>query len=293
MRNFLFSGITAILAFLVVGCGTDGDVIQKNIINGPPERPKTDLNILVLGESTAANFGLRMIYQAKNNVFEMNIDRKFQRAETPNSDYYVSLATGQDSSWLAYYGDLVFNRTADFDNVRFVNLSIFQYTAKMWTPSYTKPGCLLLEADSYKTSCFTSGPYGETVQNNKFNHIRDIKKSMDNLGYKFTHVIIQIGIGDAIAGTSKENYIANINELIQGLRDIGINAKIVVARSTYYQGTVSEEIRNAQTEVIDPDNDIVPGPDLDTLGEEYRYDGINWNEAGLKKVAELYNEYLR
>jgi len=298
MKKFFISIVLGFAAFLVVGCGTDGDVLQKDKINGPPERPKTEMNILVIGESTAANFGLGLTYEAHHNVLEMNIDHRFMKAKTPNESQYASLATGQDSSWLSYYGDLVFDRTEDYETIRFVNLSVYEYTMNMWTPTYTTPGCLIAQNESEGTmdpapNCFVAGPYGETMQNNRFAYIANVKKWMTNLGYKFTHVIVDVGRADAKAETSKENYIRSFNSFKQGLRDLGIDAKIILTRVSYADGKSNPEIIAAQDEIINRNDDVYPGPNLDMIGEEYRYDGVNFNKDGLIKAATLYNEFVR
>jgi hypothetical protein len=142
-------------------------------------------------------------------------------------------------------------------------------------------------------SCFVAGPYGETTINNRFNNIQNIKKMMDNLGLKFTHVIIQIGRADAKQNTSKENYIQSFNALKQGLNDIGIDAKIIMTRISRSDGTTNQNIIDAQNEIVNRDEDVFLGPNLDMVGEEYRYDGVNFNKAGLIKVAELYSEFVR
>jgi hypothetical protein len=80
--------------------------------------------------------------------------------------------------------------------------------------------------------------------------------------------------------------------MLAGLRALGIKAPVYVAQCTLCRGPPSERIREAQRGVIDRAKACLPGPDLDQLGEEYRWDGCHFSARGLERAAELWFDAL-
>jgi hypothetical protein len=104
-----------------------------------------------------------------------------------------------------------------------------------------------------------------------------------------THILLWIGERDAELGTPPEKFQANVEALIQSLRSFGWEAPIYIAQSTFRNGTSDSVIRTAQLpENYGKELGVFAGPDTDTLSLEYRYDGIHFNEAGLKSAAEMW-----
>lgn len=119
--------------------------------------------------------------------------------------------------------------------------------------------------------------------------IRDLK----NQGLTPTHLLWHQGEADNRLGTGKEAYTEHFLRMLGSIREQGINAPIYVSTATRYRYKgPNEQLRQAQTELVDAARGIWAGPDTDDLGEVYRYDGTHFNGAGLGAFADLWLEKL-
>jgi hypothetical protein len=119
-----------------------------------------------------------------------------------------------------------------------------------------------------------------------------------NTAFFPSDILIHFGVNDAHAGTPQASFQASLSSLVTGLHAFISNAKIYVAVSANGLGRpgttgqwraadyVTAEknkmaVRAAQAAVVDPPNNILAGPDLDTviLPEDTR-DGVHWNQFG-------------
>ncbi len=76
--------------------------------------------------------------------------------------------------------------------------------------------------------------------------------------------------------------------MVAAIRTAGVKAPIYVAQCTICCNDANETIRAVQRKVIDPTAGIFPGPDIDVVGRDERYDGCHLSEAGLRHAAELW-----
>ena len=93
-----------------------------------------------------------------------------------------------------------------------------------------------------------------------------------------------------IGGTSTEDYIDTLNEVITASRiEAGWQLPWIVARASYIPGYDEENLErivSAQQAVIDSDPYTYEGPYTDNLtGEEWRWDTVHFSEAGLIEHA--------
>jgi lysophospholipase L1-like esterase len=112
-------------------------------------------------------------------------------------------------------------------------------------------------------------------------------QALKKLGLKPDFVLWQQGEADARQGTSAAEYQQGLHALATVLRQAGVQAPLVLARSTVCRTLPNEEIRVAieQTVATKPGN-FVLGPDTDRLqGGIYRSDGCHFSQAGLKQAA--------
>lgn len=113
-------------------------------------------------------------------------------------------------------------------------------------------------------------------------------------GIKPTHVLWAQGESDAGSETSRREWRDGFRAMVAGMRELGIDAPVFVARSTYCHQVRpnSAAILEAQLEVVDPAIGILAGPDTDTLGPELRFDGCHFSNEGLARAAVLWADCL-
>jgi len=96
---------------------------------------------------------------------------------------------------------------------------------------------------------------------------------------------------------SAATYQAHLRDVVADLRSRGIFAPIFVAAATYCEAGPhpfdnAAQIRAAQLTVSDRSAGFFPGPDVDVIVADGRYDGCHLSEAGLQRCAELWFEVL-
>lgn len=120
-------------------------------------------------------------------------------------------------------------------------------------------------------------------------------KALKQLGLMPDFVLWQQGEADARNGTVAAEYQRGLASLAALLNQAGVQAPLVLARSTVCRSLPNEAIRAAieQTVATTPDS-FVLGPDTDQLqGDTYRRDGCHLSQAGLKQAAAQWASVLR
>lgn len=110
------------------------------------------------------------------------------------------------------------------------------------------------------------------------------------LGFEVTAFLWDQGTSDV--GTPQATYLAGLNEMIGIVRSNGFPAPWVIAKSTMqFDFNIVPTVRAACDQIVNPANDIIAGPDLDSLtGLTYR-DGTSlphFNAAGATAAANLW-----
>jgi len=207
---------------------------------------------IVFGQSNAANFG-ESPQKAAGGVYNF-YQGKLYAAEDP-----LLGAGGTGGSVWTRLGDKLL-KSHQFDAVIFVPLGVGGAEIARWTPDGDLHGSLL-----------------EAIQ-----HLKD-------RGLPVTHLMWHQGETDAELNTAKSAYKSMFLEMLTSVRNQGVTAPIYVAVATRCQlRRETVEIRAAQQELVNPPRGIYSGPDTDTLGWGYRYDGCHFSDEGLEKFAELW-----
>lgn len=108
-------------------------------------------------------------------------------------------------------------------------------------------------------------------------------------GLSFTHLLWEQGEADAIAHTSASSYRGKFDAMLAGIRRLGIDAPIYVARTTRCAKVrSSDEIGDAQGSLVNAAAGVLAGPDLDSLGFGDRYDGCHFSTEGMERAADLW-----
>ena len=105
-------------------------------------------------------------------------------------------------------------------------------------------------------------------------------------------VLWQQGEADARKGTSAEKYIDDFSKLVQRLRKAGVQAPILIARSSECRGRNFGTINRVQFKIPALMSGVFRGPDLDSIGVYARYDGCHFGPEGIEQVAQLWANAL-
>jgi hypothetical protein len=106
-----------------------------------------------------------------------------------------------------------------------------------------------------------------------------------------THVLWHQGEGNR--SDPESYYRQKFFSVYKTIRDAGVGAPIYVAQASICGSDKGEGVRAAQRSVVDHTLRILPGPDTDQLGSEFRYDGCHFNAEGGERLAELWYQALR
>lgn len=88
--------------------------------------------------------------------------------------------------------------------------------------------------------------------------------------------------------TLEESYRRQLEGVIASLRAEGITAPVYVCQTSRdLAGVSNSAIRLAQSSVWNSELRIYAGADTDSLGPDFRWDGIHLNDAGLEKFSEI------
>ena len=212
---------------------------------------------LVMGQSNSANHG-ETRHASKSNVYNF-YDNKCYRAEDP-----MLGTTGNGGSVWTRLGDLLVER-GDYENVVFITIGVGGTEIKRWAP-------------------------GGDLNRRIYDVVAQLKKNK----IKPTHIFWHQGETDFKKGTSKEDYKRMFMDMLERIRQMGIDAPIYVAVATICgSGGQGYEIQFAQRELVDIKNKIYPGAYSDELATiEDRHDACHFSDAGLMKHAEMWYQAI-
>ena len=117
--------------------------------------------------------------------------------------------------------------------------------------------------------------------------------SMQRLGLAPNLVLWQQGEADALLGTRQEDYSTGLDRLTAILNEAGVNAPIVLARSTICRTAPNIAIRKAIEAAVSNDHRFRLGPDTDTLSSEQYRNGCHLTADGLDSAAKMWASAIR
>jgi hypothetical protein len=222
---------------------------------------------LVLGQSNAANHGERT-YSPKHAVYSFD----FLRFRCVRADDPLGGASGNGGSIWSRLGDLLVERGV-YRSVLFVPLAFGGNFVADLIPGGSRHGRTTLA-------------------------LSRLTKALDRLPLPFSAVLWQQGEAEANHTTmSAVAYQAHLHDIIADLRSRGVFAPVFIATATYCEAGPhpfhnAEQIRGAQLAAIDPSAGFFPGPDVDAIVGDGRYDQCHLSDAGLHRCAELWFDTL-
>jgi hypothetical protein len=216
--------------------------------------------ILGLGQSNIANeCDPTALYEAKGSVYNFNFfDGKIYAAKDP------LLGSSHDRSNLTTrLGDLLVER-GEYKNVLLVPIAHGGTFISDWSPT-----------------------------GQMFPRIQATIERLRSQQTRITHILWQQGEAESGASNpNPEEWARHFSAMTEAIRSAGVEAPIYVAQCTICCNDANETIRAAQRRVVNPAAGILPGPDIDLIGRDERYDGCHLSAAGLQRAAELWYEAL-
>ncbi len=216
---------------------------------------------IISGQSNSANHGIPTLTPSESRVSAWG-PNGWQFAADPQP-----IATGEGGSPWPHLGDLLVQR---YDvPIGIISVGWGGTSVEQWLPSTSIDGLfnrIVLALDEV-------GPYGARA------------------------ILWHQGESDLALGTSTELYSQQLEEVINSSRDVGgWDIPWIVARASYlpsFSNESMEQILDGQQLVIDNDPLTYEGPYTDDLiGDEWRYDTVHFNEAGLIEHAERWNSSI-
>lgn len=245
--------------------------------------PEKKCNILIVGQSNIAYIGSRFFgyapYDRENKfVRTANGDGDLVRAITPLGNNHLPSSgdtrTGTPGSGMdGIIGDLIIDSTS-YTSVDVYNVAVGGTRISEWRASAPSSA---YGGNQYDDFNYTNNKLFERIE------FAVLQASLDN--NPFTHVFLAIGESDGLEGTTKQQFKDDVLGFIQDLRNEGITSHILLAKTTYVNGSTDSEIRQAVDELVAENNFIYAGPDTDQYGSSFRYDDIHFNSNGLQEVA--------
>lgn len=212
--------------------------------------------ILTMGQSNAANFA-ETKYDPLKDVQAYTVGGHYTHAIDPQP--------GADGPWGSVWsrlGDAIINSKM-YDHVILISIAQGGTMVEQWADGYLNQRIIT------------------TLDDLNAHHIVP------------TYILWHQGESDKNANTTKARYIEEFLKVRATIRMRGFVAPIYIAHATYSNGLYSQEVYDAQTELVQTYPDLKQGPDTDTLtGPGERYDNAHFTDKGVNDHAALWLDVL-
>jgi hypothetical protein len=101
------------------------------------------------------------------------------------------------------------------------------------------------------------------------------------------------GESDTVYKTSFIEYYNRLRNTILKLRITNPTTPIFISRASYAFGEVSENVIDAQNQIIEDMNNVYAGPNTDVYGKDYRFDNIHFNDKAIRLIAGSWIKILK
>lgn len=139
----------------------------------------------------------------------------------------------------------------------------------------------------------TSAAQWDPYSNELYPRLAVASRRAKALGLTVTAVLSQIGEQDNWIQTQQAPWAGSMLNIINAQAAEGFTSPWLIAKSTHYisqtvaGSVVSPMVRAAVDSIVNGKN-IMAGPDIDTLGDAYRYDLAHMNSSGLDASSDLW-----
>jgi hypothetical protein len=212
---------------------------------------------LAFGQSNSAN-SAETRYSPKHSVYNFYNGKCYEAGDP------LLGATGEKGSVWSRLGDMIIEDDM-FSNVILVTVGVEGTPISRWT-----------------------------VDGDLFQRIRNAKTELDAQNIALTHLFWHQGETDGKLGTSKNEYKTMFTDMLNGIRQLNIDAPLYLAVATRCRGPIVQEVHDAQLELIQDRNDVFMGANTDTISDmDDRYNCCHFSESGIKKHTDLWMQAIQ
>jgi len=220
--------------------------------------------ILVIGQSNVTN----SVKVLMSDIFEYpkrskSVNTYFSGKCYPTEATMLG-ATGNNLSVWLYMGGLLI-KEGIVKNITFTNVAVHGSRSSQW------------------------------VKGSKhFKRTENVIKALRDKNLNITHVLWHQGESDSSSGISQMVYYRNIESLILGLRETGVDAPIFISQTSRCQSPENQNIRAAQRSLVTNLENTFAGPDSDKIVTiDARYDACHFSEIGMKEFGDMWVQSIK
>ena len=122
--------------------------------------------------------------------------------------------------------------------------------------------------------------------------LSSLLKGLSRQALKPDLVLWQQGESDARQRTSRDDYRLRFERLLRHLREAGVTAPVLMARSTRCRNDNGASVRQAQDQLVERHTDLRIGPDTDALAGPLRVQDCHLTSSGLEAAAAAWVDAL-
>lgn len=123
--------------------------------------------------------------------------------------------------------------------------------------------------------------------------LQDTVRGLRSSGFEPAHVLWLQGEAEAFKATSAADYRRDFGQVLQRLRELGVQAPVWVAQASLCQQRSNPAVRAAQALLPQQFEDVKAGPDMDALfAPALRFDGCHFSTQGAAQAAQAWWQVL-
>jgi len=252
------------------------DTSDREKVNYSQLNKKDTMVILAFGQANAAN-GAAGNYHPKNkkNIYNV-LDNACYFAKDPLLGATATTPKYQGSVWLRVADKLIEN--GNCKNVIIKSIAVAGTPISSWAPNGKGTG------------------WGGVMHGSYYYRIIEAYKELQSMGFNISHILVHQGESDAQNQTTKEKYKKSFLHIMESMKREGIETPVYLSLASRYGYQTSDNIISAQKELIRDNQNILEGPNTDTLNsfeDRLENGGANMTELGVEKHANLWFEILK
>ena len=235
---------------------------------------KDTMVILALGQANAAN-SAEGKYKPKHNVYNI-FDGKCYKAIDPLLGATATTPEYQGSVWTRVADKII--ESGIYKNVIIKSIAVAGTPISCWEVNGTGTG------------------WGGAMHGSYHQRILDAQDELQEMGFDISHILFHQGETDTQNRTSTTEYKKSFLNMLNSMREYEIKAPIYVALASRYGFLTSEDVILAQKELIQEHDNILEGPNTDSLDrfeDRLSNGGANMTEIGVEKHATMWFEILK
>ncbi|HIP14813.1 MAG TPA: hypothetical protein EYG74_04920 [Sulfurimonas autotrophica] len=234
---------------------------------------KNTMVILALGQANAAN-SAEGEYIPKHKVYNI-FNGKCYKAKDPLLGATATVATHRGSVWTRVADKII--ESGKYKNVIIKSIAVAGVPIACWEEGGTGIG------------------WGGAMHGSYYSRVTKAQEELGEMGFKVSHILFHQGESDTQNRTTTIAYKKSFLTMLDSMREDGIKAPIFVALASRYGFLTSEDVILAQKQLIEENEDVLEGPNtdsLDSFNDRLPNGGANMTSVGVEKHAQLWFDIL-